>query len=449
MSHHFPDDDTLSAVIKGRVEEGRATGIVLGVLDADGTRRIVAYGDSGPGARPLGPESVFEIGSITKVFTGILLADMVARGDVELTASVQRYAPDGLTMPTRGGREITLIDLASHRSGLPRLPGNFTVNDRTNPYAEYSVAHMYEFLASYELPREIGSQYEYSNLGVGLLGHVLAARAGVDYETLTRNRILDPLGMRMTGVALSPAMKAQLAIGHDAQGKPTALWDLPTLAGAGALRSNMHDMLTFLDANIGEPRSDLERAMRVSHRPYADHVALPTLVAGQPIGVGLAWHVLTLGAINLAFHNGGTGGYRSVICFDPARRVGVVLLTNSARDADDIALDLINRAIGLTPQPIARTSIQVPADILARYVGEYEYLREFTLTVTIKVTLEDGVLMVQSDGVSRVPIFAESETRFFARTGDMQFTFITDAAGVASRLVLHRSRFSRSVKKVR
>jgi D-alanyl-D-alanine-carboxypeptidase/D-alanyl-D-alanine-endopeptidase len=449
MSHHFPDDDALLAVIKDRVEEGRSTGIVLGVLDVDGTRRVVAYGDSGPGARPLGPESVFEIGSITKVFTGILLADMVARGDVELTASVQRYAPDGLTMPTRGGREITLIDLASHRSGLPRLPGNFTVNDRTNPYAEYSVAQMYEFLAGYELPREIGSQYEYSNLGVGLLGHVLAARAGVDYETLTRNRILDPLGMRMTGVALSPAMKAQLAIGHDAQGKPTALWDLPTLAGAGALRSNMHDMLTFLDANIGEPRSDLERAMRVSHRPYADHVALPTLVAGQPIGVGLAWHLLTLGAINLAFHNGGTGGYRSVICFDPARRVGVVLLTNSARDADDIALDLINRAIGLTPQPIARTSIQVPADILARYVGEYEYLREFTLTVTIKVTLEDGVLMVQSDGVSRVPIFAESETRFFARTGDMQFTFITDAAGVASRLVLHRSRFSRSVKKVR
>ena len=134
---HFPDDQALLALIKHRVEEGGATGIVLGVLDADGTRRIVAYGDPGPGARPLGPESVFEIGSITKAFTGILLAEMAARGEVDLEAPAQRYAPTGLSLPTRGGREITLTDLASHRSSLPRLPGNLMLDDPTNPIPSF------------------------------------------------------------------------------------------------------------------------------------------------------------------------------------------------------------------------------------------------------------------------------------------------------------------------
>jgi D-alanyl-D-alanine-carboxypeptidase/D-alanyl-D-alanine-endopeptidase len=434
---HFPDDQALLALIRGRVEEGRATGIVLGILEADGTRRIVAHGDPGPGARPLGPESVFEIGSITKVFTGILLADMAVRGEVDLDAPVQRYAPRGLILPTRGGREITLRDLATHRSALPRLPSNLTRDDLANPYAAYSVAQMYEFLASYELPREIGVQCEYSNLGMGLLGHVLAGRAGVDYETLVRNRILHPLGMMMSGVALSPAMKAQLAIGHDGQGKPTALWDLPTLAGAGALRSNMNDMLTFLGANMAEPRNDLERAMRISHQ------------ARSGTEFGLAWAILSVGQDRIVLHDGGTGGYRSVIGLGPVRRVGVVLLTNSATDANDIGLHLITRAIPLTPRPIARTAIDVPAEMLAHYVGEYQFLRDFQHTVTLRVTLENGGLMVQATGRDKVPIFAESETKFFARTGDAQFTFLTDAAGSASALILHETRFSRTVKKVR
>lgn len=389
MRHsQFPDDQTLLTLIKDRVAEGRATGIVLGVIDPDGTRRIVAHGDPGPDAHPLAPESVFEIGSITKVFTGILLAEMAARGEVDLAAPARRYAPAGLTLPSRGGREITLVDLACHRSGLPRLPGNLSLDNRANPYAGYSVALLYEFLASYALPREIGSLYEYSNLGMGLLGHLLAARAGVDYETLVRHRILDPLGMANTGVALSPAMQARLAIGHDAKGQPNTLWDLPTLAGAGALRSTMNDMLIFLSANVGEPRSQLQRAMRVSHQP----------LGGGPVtelDCGLGWHMLSAGPDTIVLHGGGTGGYRSLIGFDPARGGGVVLLTNSVKDADDIALHLLNRGMALRPPPIARTAIDLPAGILARYVGEYQFNVDFTRTATLSVTLEQGVLMMQ------------------------------------------------------
>ena len=439
-SVHFADDQALLALIADRVAEGRATGIVLGVIDPDGTRRIVARGDPGPDARSLGPESVFEIGSITKVFTGILLAEMASRGEVEITAPVRRYAPAGLTLPTRGDREITLADLASHTSGLPRRPGNLKLDNRANPYAAYSVVQLHEFLASYQLPREIGSQYEYSNLGMGLLGHVLAARAGGDYETLVRHRILEPLGMTMTGVSLSPAMKARLAIGHDWEGKPTGLWDLPTLAGAGGLRSNMHDMLTFLNANIGEPRSMLESAMRMSHQPSG---------RGEGIDCGLAWHIMAVGPDTIVMHGGGTAGYRSFIGFDPVRGGGVVLLTNSAQDAEDIALHLLNRANPLRPRPIARTAIDLPPDVLARYVGEYQFMQDFTRTVTLSVTLELGGLMMQTAGGTNVPIFAESTTGFFTQAQEPRFTFLTDSDGFATGLILHQSRFNRTVKKVR
>jgi hypothetical protein len=229
-------------------------------------------------------------------------------------------------------------------------------------------------------------------------------------------------------------MKAQLAIGHDGQGNPTALWDLPTLAGAGALRSNMTDMLTFLGANVGEPGTALERAIRVSHQ------------ARMGTDLGLAWCILSVGRDKIVLHAGGTGGYRSLIGFDPARRVGVVLLTNSAMDANDIGLHLMTRAFPLTPRPVVRSAIEVPVDILARYVGEYQYLQQPTLKVTLSVTLEHGGLMVQVTGRDKAPIFAESDTKFFARTANAQFTFLTDAAGLASGLILHQSRSSRTVK---
>ena len=173
-AQHFPSSEDIANLIRSRVEEGRVVGIVVGVMEADGTTFIAAYGDAGAEARPLGQRSVFEIGSISKVFTGILLADMVAQGEVSLSDPVSKYLPDGVTMPSRGGREITLLDLSVHHSGLPRLPDNMSPADPANPYADYSVEQMYSFLSGYELQRDIGSQYEYSNFSTGLLGHVLA-----------------------------------------------------------------------------------------------------------------------------------------------------------------------------------------------------------------------------------------------------------------------------------
>ncbi len=340
---HFPSDAGLTELIRTRVEEGRAVGIVLGVMEADGSTRVVSYGDPGPDARPLGERTVFEIGSITKAFTGILLADMVARGEVSFSDPVAKRLPEEVTMPSRGGTQITLLDLATQHSGLPRMPDNFSPADQSNPYADYSVEQMYDFLSGHDLRRDVGSQYEYSNLGMGLLGHVLARAAGASYEEAVRERILDPLGMSMTGVTLTPDQREWMADGHDERGRVVPLWDVPTLAGAGALRSNMKDMLTFLDANVGVSASGLERSMRVSHEVRED--------ISPEMGIGLAWHVRRVGDASIVWHNGGTAGFRTFIGFDPVAGVGAVVLTNSGHGADDIGFHVINPEVPLAPAP--------------------------------------------------------------------------------------------------
>lgn len=428
-AQHFPPAEALTELIRSRVEQGRGVGIVLGVMEADGSVRVVSYGEAGTNARPLGGRTVFEIGSITKAFTGILLADMVARGEVSLSDPVSDYLPDGVTVPSRG-REITLLDLAAHRSGLPRLPGNMSPADTANPYADYTVGQMYEFLSGHELRRDVGSEYEYSNLGAGLLGHVLTRAAGASYEDLVRERILEPLGMNMTGITLDGEMLQWMAVGHDQHRNGVPLWDLPALEGAGALRSSVFDMLAFLDANIGPPASQLERSMRVSHEVRGN--------AGPGMSIGLGWHILSIGEQRIVWHNGGTAGFRTFIAFDADTRVGVVVLTNSAHGADDIGFHLLNPALPLAPAPAPpheRYEITIAEKILETYVGEYQLAPTFS----IFVTLENSSLFTQATGQGRFPIFPESETVFFYRVVDAQITFERDETGVVTGLVLHQA----------
>ena len=257
-----PPDSEIRKILVERIDTfHQGVGIVVGVIEPQG-RRVVAYGSLNQGdPRPLNGDTIFEIGSVTKVFTSLLLADMVQRGEVALADPVAKYLPAEVKVPERGGRAITLVDLSTHTSGLPRLPSNLQPKDPANPYADYTVEQLYQFLSTYQLTRDIGSQFEYSNLGGGLLGHALARRAGMDYEALVRSRITGPLGMSGTGITLSPQMKARLALGHNDKLVTVPNWDLPALAGAGALRSSVNDMLTFLAANLGYMKSPLAPAM--------------------------------------------------------------------------------------------------------------------------------------------------------------------------------------------
>lgn len=438
----FPDDAGLVALLKARVDDGRATGLVLGVMEADGSTRVVSYGDAGPGSPPLNANSVFEIGSITKVFTSTLLADMAAKGEVKLEDPAQTYAPAGMVLPTRGETQITLLNLSEQNSGLPRMPSNFKPASMDNPYADYTPEHLNAFLAGYQLPRDIGAQFEYSNLGVGVLGNVLANRAGKSYEALVQERILKPLGMSMTGITLTPAMQAALAKGHGADGEVVANWDLPTLAGAGALRSNMTDMLKFLDANLGAPKTDLERAMRDAQAPRFD--------VGSNLKIGLNWLTRTTPeGSSFVWHDGGTGGYGSFIGFDPKRNVGVVLLANRTGVPEDIAMHLLAPEIPLTPKPAPSTEriqIDVPAETLARYVGIYamEAAPDFRLTVT----QENGALFVQATGQQKFPVYPDADNKVFYKVVDAQITFTPAADGEAGYLVLHQGGANQKAKKV-
>lgn len=328
-------DDQIKNILRERIDVAKkSVGIVVGLIDEKGTR-IVSYGKpSQDSAQTVNGDSVFEIGSVTKVFTATLLCDMVERGELNLDDPISKFLPATVRAPTREGKGITLRQLSSQVSGLPRMPGNFAPKDPNNPYADYSVEQMYAFLSGYALTRDPGAQYLYSNLGVGLLGHILTRRAGMDYETLVRTRVLQPLKMSDTAIELTPGMKARLASGHNQMLKPVANWDLPTLAGAGALRSTVNDLLKFVGANLGLTKSPLAVAMQKAHQPQHD--------TGTPgLEVGLGWHILTKFNAEIVWHNGGTGGYHSFVGFDKKKRRGVVILSNSTNDIDDIGRHLL------------------------------------------------------------------------------------------------------------
>jgi D-alanyl-D-alanine-carboxypeptidase/D-alanyl-D-alanine-endopeptidase len=337
QSMHLPSDSEIRRILVDRIDtDHQSVGIVVGVIEPGG-RRMVTYGKlNQDDPRPLDGRTVFEIGSVTKVFTSLLLADMAQKGEVTLDDPVAKYLPDTVKIPQRAGRSITLVDLATHTSGLPRLPGNLHPRDAANPYADYTVQQLYNFLSGYTLTRDAGAQYEYSNLGGGLLGLALARRAGTDYESLVRSRICQPLGMDDTRITLSPEMKARLAIGHNAVMTAVPNWDLPALAGAGALRSTANDLLEFVAANLGYADTPLAGAMRSMLK-----VRRPT---GSPgLEVALGWHIFT-GEREIVWHNGGTGGYRSFIGFDSKARTGVVVLSNAETPAgvDDIGHHLLD-----------------------------------------------------------------------------------------------------------
>ena len=416
----LPSDSAVRAILTERLPAQHGGGFVVGLLDADGTRRVVSVGAPADG--------VFEIGSATKVFTTAILADMVERGEVRLDDPVARLLPATVNVPSRNGRSITLLDLATQSSGLPRLPTNLAPKDSANPYADYTVRQLYDFLSAYELPRDPGATYEYSNLGMGLLGHALALKARMTYEQLVTRRVLGPLGMHETAITLSPALRARLVSGHGDTGQVVANWDLPTLAGAGALRSTVGDMLTFLAANLDSTRGPLAHALHEAH--ISRH---PTTSPNMTIG--LAWHILARPAGAIVWHNGGTGGYRSFIGFDPARGVGVVLLTNSLVGADDIGFHLLDASLPLRTPPAPRTEVAVDSMILGRYVGEYELVPTFHIVVT----REGNGLSIQATGQPKLPIYAESETGFFLKVVDAQITFVRDSTGTVTGLVLHQN----------
>lgn len=418
---HFPADEDLALMLRYLVEDGETPGIVLGILEPDGATRILHHGDGGEGALPLGPRSVFELGSITKAFTGILLADMVDRGEVSLSDPVSRYLPDHVTVPSRNGREITLLDLATHHSSLPRMPDNMDRDD-DDPYPEYTIEDLYAFLSGHELRRDIGSEFEYSNIGAALLGHALGRAGGASYEELLRERILDPLGMDMTTTIVDGETKRWMTRGRDDEGRTAVYRNWPNLPAMGAIRSNAEDMLKFVKANVGPPETRLERVMREAHVPRGR--------VGEGLDVGLHWQVRRLGDRTIVMHGGGTQGFSTRIAFDPDAGVGMVLLTNTAEFDDDIGLDFVRRGA-----PLAIPEVAIEPAVLETYAGAYGPGPEAVMAVRVE---PEGYLTLQALGNVRFRMYAESDTSFFLKRTPWRFAFtkneVGEVTGVAANL---------------
>ena len=335
----------LETKVPGLVGEG--IGLVVGLIDGENSN-IHGYGSIHDGTSdPPDGRTLYEIGSTTKVFTTTSLANMVARGEIELLQPVRDVLPEPPTLP----ESITLLSLATHTSGLPRLPGNLwksVLKDPRDPYAHYSSADLIDYLRGVkdsDLVKTAGL-INYSNLGMGLLGHALSQYLGMTYEEAIRQRICHPLGLCDTVITLSSEHEARLAQAHTGSEKPTSNFHLPALPGAGALLSTVEDLVRFLYAHLISTdtlKLALSNTLQVHCSDFAPdfwllrfYGRIRSLLDRQPqpepeaLGIGLGWMCMRLPQSSAVAwcHNGGTGGYRSFVAFVPETQTGVVVLSN-------------------------------------------------------------------------------------------------------------------------
>lgn len=422
----IPSNDGIQQLLAERMQHN-GVGIVVGVVEPAGMR-IVSHGRSGAADhRTLDGDTVFQIGSLTKVFTSLLLADMVERGEVKLDDPAQQYLPRGVKMPQRG-RPITLLDLAAHRSGLPSMPTNLRLDADPNPVEAYSVRDLNDFLSTFTPPTVPGEKYEYSNLGVSLLGRMLGGRAGKPYETLLRERVLTPLGLASTAITVNRSMAARLAPGHDRYLQPVYTWEMKTLQASGSLRSTTNDLMQLVAAYLGHRKTPLRDALQLQ---------LATRYPTDP-RQALAWGAQKIDGREVYTHEGGKQGYRSAIAFDTGSRTGIVVLTNARTDDRPTALAmhlLMGRA--LPPAPVAPAPKRIEKlekRTLEGFAGRYRLNSEEELIVVRK---GDHLLIDYTGEGYGMEFLASGQRDFFYNVGNDEITFQVDAAGRVTGLWLY------------
>ncbi|HET9444640.1 MAG TPA: serine hydrolase, partial [Steroidobacteraceae bacterium] len=419
------DEEALQALMIERVDERKwGTAIVMGVSSPQG-RRILSHGTmSVEDRRKVDGGTVFEIASLTKVLTGLVLADMAARERVKLDAPVSTCLPEGVNVPQHAGKQITFLDLVTHTSGLPLRPTNLASQTALNKYAGYTVQQLYQGLASFELSRDPGMKFEYSNWGFGLLGHALGHCAGMGYEALLAERVTRPLGMHATTFVPSDPLRARLAAPYDRKLQRVPNEGLGALSASGGLYSSVDDLLTFIELFLGRGPQQLTAAaatMLEPRRPGDD----------PQTRMGLGWRVSANDGKVMIWSSGRADGYRAFMGFDPKARLAVVGLTNGATNAgvDDIGRNILDPRITVAR---AHRWIKVAADVLDRYVGRYRFEDGNHLTV-----VRDGdQLVVQLTGQGALPVLATGPREFFPEDVEAQFVFAESGDKPAPSLVL-------------
>ncbi len=419
----LPTDAELQRIVDDRVNTYRdSVGLLIGVVEPSG-RRFVSRGPAQVGNDDaVDGDTIYEIGGISKVFTALLLTDMAHRGEVSLNDPVSKYLPPDPKMPLYAGKPITLLDLATHTSGLPRMPSNVAPVDLNHPNADMNADQLLKSVSAYELTRAVGSGYEYSNAGFDLLALALAAAGHTDFETLLKARILAPLHMVSTHIAVSADEKEHQSSGYDMHLSPVPRASIPSVLGADGMRSTANDLLNFLAANIGLVNTPLAPAM-------GDMLKTVRPTQYEELKIALGWHVATLDGVEMVWENGRTEGYRAFIGFAPKLRVGVVVLSNAADTIDDIGVHILDPAQALRT---LHREAPIDASLFDNYTGRYLVSETFSLVVT----RDGGRLYIQGVGEPRTELFAEGDDRFFVRDINAEIKFDTDASGRAHSMAI-------------
>ncbi len=322
-------EEAVDNIIHPYILLGANAGVIVGTIK-NGQKTIYSYGEKEIGTRQkITAQSILEIASLTKTYTAIALADMHLKGQLNLDDPIENYLPNSVKVPSYNGKKITLRQLANHTSGLPRLPANVDKN-AYNPYKGYTEQNMYDFINSYSLKREPGTQFDYSNVGYGLLGHILSLRNNTDYETMITTRVLQPLGMTHTTVSFTTAQLINLVKGYNGnkQVESWSKYQQNIAQGSGSLISSLDDQLIYLEANMGLKNTGLDSAILLSQK-------LSFQFSGNyQDGIGLGWSHFTTEGQNIIWKNGGNGAYTSFIGFNKAAKTGVVILINSSLNPD-------------------------------------------------------------------------------------------------------------------
>lgn len=355
---HAVDTPALESIVDQRLL-GDRTGacFAVAVVEPGGVAKAYRCADPANAGR-IGPDSVFEIGSVAKTMTGVVLADMVLRGEMSLDDPLVNHLPDGNRVPEHEGRPILLRHLATHTSGLPRLPPGTETADPNDPYAGLNVADLLASLATIELQHAPGTHFEYSNLGTMLVSAALAHRSGMDFGQLLDTRLFTPIGMDTAYVDNAPD-GVRVAAGHSPDAQPVSAWNFATdLAGAGGVRASLEDMVRYVQAQLGQRPSSADAALALGREPQP-------MPAGQPMAIN--WLLAPLGDRQVHVHEGGTGGFSSFVALDVSRNRGVVVLSDTSLFSlggvgASLGMHLVDAGIPLGAPLPARKTGDMPAD---------------------------------------------------------------------------------------
>jgi CubicO group peptidase (beta-lactamase class C family) len=353
-----PHADAIAAQVQPYLDAEIVNSVVVGVVDGD---RTEIYGFGGADGR-----TIFELGSLTQIFTSLLLVDSVARKEVEYDTPVSQMMPLGVTVPTAEDQKITLEMLATHRSGLPSMPRSLALRQfDADPYAGYNADRLYEDLVTGRLEAVPGTIVNYSAWGVGLLGFSLARNVRTTYAEMVVDRIAKPLGLADTRTDVPAQDEQRFAPGHNEDLVAVSAWHLDALMGAAGLHSTARDMVALLRAEID--------AAHGGKGPLADRLraSQEIRIAADPRSLGLGWWIEKDGRL---WHNGASGGYHGFVVFDPAKRFGVVVLASTSTSlVDRLGGALMQVLDGKAPPPIAFPDPAQFAALIGRYrVGDAE-----------------------------------------------------------------------------